>query len=140
MTVSEIMRVYKMDTDRFETYSLGKGYEFFELLKDDGNNGFRYTKGEGKNAKYIGLFSNLFDLGAAVSYQSSNTQEFIGIKNELKKYNFKLYETDVLDQLNTLSKLVSYRNKIFEFVIVTIPKDNDLDRNYVTYQYTLKKF
>jgi hypothetical protein len=126
-----------MDVDKFETYAVSRGYVFFELLNDSRSDGVRYSKGEAKNANFIGLYNNFFTLGRAVSYQTSNSTEFLSLKKELPVYNFKLYETD---QLVSMSKLVSYRNGTFVFTVVTIPPDSDLDRNYVTYQISLYKF
>ena len=73
MTLNEMMKVYNMDMDQFETYALNKGYEFYKVKNNEYIYGHTYLKGVGKNTKYLTLNTRYFDNGSNVTYQTSNT-------------------------------------------------------------------
>jgi hypothetical protein len=102
MTVSEMMKVYNMDLDKFETYAITKGYQFDEVDGDKNEAGVVisntfghiYKKGKGKETKYITLYTTFFDDGKSLQYQTSNSNEYLKIKNQLIAMRFILESTD----------------------------------------------
>lgn len=97
ITPTEMMKIYKMDMDQFETYSLNKGYEFSNTKDNENLFGVTYTKGLGTNTKYLTLYTRHFVDGIMVRYQTSNNNEFASFKNALKVNGFKLVDTHTFD-------------------------------------------
>jgi hypothetical protein len=139
ITLEKLILINDMTKDQFETFSLKNGFEFYEFVSDAKSSGIRYSKGENANAKFLGHFENLFDLGPAVNYQTSNSKEFLLIKEELKQK--EIFLTDSEDWSNNVDKCKkdNYSNRHLEITIVTISPNPNLDRNYITYQITLRK-
>ena len=135
MTLNELMRVYNMNFDQFETFAISKGYEIYKIYNDK-ENSVSYTKGYGKDTKYLALFGvsyNSFNKGINVSYQTGNPTEYLKIKNEMKNLGFKLFDS----YFSLDSQVKEYRNNKFQLIIYTIPpKDN----NSVHYEINLQKY
>jgi len=113
MTVSEMMKIYKMDMDQFETYALSKGYKFNELVNDENSYGHEYIKGYSENTKYLTLYSSFFSRGINVNYQTSNTNEYLNFKNQLKNLGFVLHSEETFKD----EPVKVYRNKTYEIRI-----------------------
>lgn len=137
MTLSELMRVYNMDMDQFETYAIGKGYEFSSFKKGENVNGISYVKGVGKDTKYIKLYDNWYSEGSLVQFQTSVSSEIVNIKNQLKSIGFKLCKSEFLDD-NEGTQVKKYRNNKFEIRIYTTPPN---DNTFcVVYEINLSKY
>jgi hypothetical protein len=91
MTVSDMVKINSMDMDELESYSLGKGFTFHRIEDNVNYKGHVYTKGKGDDTKYLTLYSEYFDKGKYVSYQTSNSNELLKIKNQMKNIGFVLY-------------------------------------------------
>ena len=128
MTVSEMMKIYKMDMDQFETYALNKGYKFKEIFNDYDRYGHAYMKGYRENTKYLTLYKEFPFYGINVNYQTSNTSEYLNFKNQLKNLGFVLHSEETFkDEPRKV-----YRNKTYEIEIY-ITKDE-------VYEIGLHKF
>lgn len=130
MTFNDIIKIYKMDMDQFEEYAIIRGYDFFEFIREDKRNGVSYTKGEGKETRYLNLCDIYLDYGKTVQFQTGVSSEILRIKTEIKKYGYKLYDSYFLENKNT--KVDGYRNGKFELSIYTVPP-GDESNNYVAY-------
>ena len=119
MTPSEMMKIYKMDFDQFETYSIGKGYKFDNLKNDEYRYGHCYTKGNRYNTKYLTLCNPYFDEGVKVTYQTSNSNEYLNFKNQMIKLGFVLYSKDDFND----EPYKVYRNNKYQIYLFTM-KDN----------------
>ena len=117
MTVSEMMRVYKMDMDQFETFAINKGYKFYKFQKDENTYGHTYKKGYGENIKYLTLYSRFYSKGIYVYYQTSNSNEYLIFKNQLKNFGFVL--TPSIEEVFRENPYKVYRNKTYEIDITT---------------------
>jgi hypothetical protein len=115
MTVSEMMRVYKMDLDQFETYSISKGFQFLEVTSNENYFGHKYGKGPGKNTKYLTLYTNFFKHGKYLTYQTSNSNEYLNFKNDLKSKGFIVSSTKSFE--GSIEKI--YMLNKWEFTIYT---------------------
>ena len=139
MTVSEMMRVFNMDMDQFETYAINKGYKFNQVHSSQNFNGVSYAKGNGDNQRIMTLYDKYFSLGIDVSYQTPNSNEFLKIKTEMKNLGFVLYKTDPIydsrDNLSSQRKI--YGNGTYQLTIYTTPKKYN---QLLTYEIGLTKY
>lgn len=114
LTVSDMIKVYNMDLDQFETYAIMKGYEFHSIDKTDDFFGHVYLKGKGQNTKYIELYTKWFSYGKKSGYQTSNSTELINFKNDLKNKGFILIDTyDFKGRAVKTYKLKNWQLSIF---------------------------
>ncbi len=93
ITVSDMIKVYNMDFDQFETFSILKGFELNEIQNNKQKSGHVYVKGVDENTKYLSLHTNHYGF-KKVCYQTSNSIEYLTIKDELKSKGFTLISTD----------------------------------------------
>lgn len=135
MTLNELIKVYNMDMDQFETYAIAKGYEFNKFKKDENVNGTIYAKGVGKQTKYLAFYDLYFSDGKNVNFQTGNPSEMINIKNQLKSFGFKLSES-YFNENGTQTRL--YKKGKFELGIYTTPPNDEYD--FVWYEISYKKY
>jgi hypothetical protein len=67
------------------------------IKEDEGYYGLSYTKGVGKNTKYLSLYNKLFTQRRCVTVQTSIESEYLNIKNQLTQLGFKLISTTNTD-------------------------------------------
>jgi hypothetical protein len=108
MTVSDMMKIYNMDLDQFETYAIRKGYHFYEVKSSENTFGHSYQKGTGNNTKYLTLYNKFFLYGSNLSYQTSNSNEYLLLKNELKTKGFLLKSSETFE--GTINKIYKYNS------------------------------
>jgi len=136
MTVSEMIRVYKMDMDQFETFAISKGYEFYRFERNEEKyNGICYIKGVGNETKYITHHDKYFSYGSHVNYQTGNTNEILNLKKQIKSLGYKLFNSSFIK--NNIKEEI-YRNTTFELVIYTHPPNDEY--NSVWYEIGFLKF
>jgi hypothetical protein len=134
MTFTDILKIYKMDMDQFEEYAISRGYEFYKFKKDENMNGVSYTKGVGKETKYLTLYDYYFGDRKNVNFQTSSSSELLRIKTEMKKSGYTLYESYFIKD-NV--KCDDYKKGVFQLSIFTgISTD---ENNYVTYEIGFSK-
>jgi hypothetical protein len=116
-----------MDMDQFESYALGKGYNFHRIDNDEDENvfGHIYSKGIKKETKYLKLYKHFYSDGVTVIYQTSNSNEFLNFKNQLKPLGFVLKSEKTFEE--TPFKI--YRNSIYEIRISTNPDNFEIGLN-----------
>ncbi len=92
LTISEMMSVYKMNLDQFETFSLKKGYTFHRIETDENKNitAVSYRKGTGFDTKYMRMYTVISNLGLTVDTQTSDEKDILRLKNSLVEQGFKL--------------------------------------------------
>lgn len=134
MTVSEMIRVYNMDMDQFETYAISKGYDLSEFQQDKDFDGVKYGIGLGKETRHLSLFDEYYLNGKTVEFQTRIPNELLNIKTQLKNFGFKLYKSYLF---NKKQQVKLFRNKIFELAITTFPIDDE--HIYNVYMITLNK-
>ena len=122
MSVSEMMKVYYMDLDKFETFAITKGYQFDEVDGDKNEAGevtsntfgHGYKKGTGKETKYLTLYTTYFEDGKCLQYQTSNSNEYLKIKSELIAMRFILESTNTFKgKVNKIYNLNRWNLSIF---------------------------
>jgi hypothetical protein len=97
LTLSEMISVYKMNSDQFESFALTKGYKFSGIKDDECCFSVSYVKGNGVKTKYIELYTRFFNHGINVTFQTAIESELLSIKNQTIKSGFKLASTENFD-------------------------------------------
>lgn len=139
ISVSEMIKVYSMDYDKFEDFVLTKGWEIDEIKNDENYHGIFYKKGNGLKREFLGLFDRFYENGKKVQYQTCITDVYIKFKNQLKESGFKLYKNSSY-KIEEKDVMVNYyRNNSFEIRIYILPPE--IDGNSVgTYEIGLTKY
>ena len=127
MTVIEMMNLYKMDASEFETYALKN--KFTQNGKDEKKNlkGYEYAKYSEKlkngDDRFISLLDIFFNKTKAIKYVTSNTNEYLNFKSQLKSFGYKLCKNDHFFETEFSNlRLFTFRNNDFEILIFLEPK------------------
>ena len=107
-TLSELIKMSKMEVDDFDTYVTAKGFVF---SKEDINNdvkGVEYALeinqiDRFKALKFLTLYQSYYNYKNAISYQTPNRKEYISFKNQIKALGFKLEKSDIFTKSNGIS-------------------------------------
>jgi hypothetical protein len=129
ITLNDLKTILKMDYDSFETFAMNKGYTYESVRKEMENEkkfyGVFYKKGSNWDTKYIGLYTDYIHLGKKhVFFQTSKENDYLLIKEQLKKQGFKLIYTDEVEG----TFLKEYHNSIYVLFLET--KKDNLNRRY----------
>ena len=109
MTVSEIIRVYKMNIDQFEKYAIGNHFVLDESNKDSTEVDYKIIQDTVK--RYLYYFNHSEKRGKLISYRTSSRHEYIKFENELKTLGFKkVFESNI----RVTQKYKTYKNKNLE--------------------------
>jgi hypothetical protein len=135
MTFKKLVKIYKMDMDQFEEYAISRGYKFHHFKKDEDLNGISYSKGEGKETKYLTLYDNFYGNGNYVEFQTCVSSELLKIKTEMKKFGYTLYESNFME--NRI-KYDDYKRGVLKLSIYTKPPNDE--NNYVIYEISFGKY
>ena len=118
ITISEMMKVYAMNYDQFETFALSKNFELDKIKKDDDIDGIVYIKNRGLYPNYLELDIFNSRYGKLVSFQTSINSEFLRIKNQLYSLGFKLINDRLpLYHEDESSVARSYKNAKWKVII-----------------------
>ena len=134
MTMSEVMKIYKMDFDQFETYATNKGYQLKKFDRDEDVNGIVYVKGVGKQTKYLKLYDKFYSWGNTFDYETNNLTEVSNIKNQSINLGFKLSKT----WFNENTQIKEYSNNKNILRIYTTPSDEA--NNIFYYEISLSEY
>jgi hypothetical protein len=139
MTVSEMIRVYKMDMDQFETYALQRGFKFYEVIDKNRVHGFSYSKGYNKQTKYLTFYDTFFDDGIVLIYQTAEINEYLNFKNQMNNYGFILTENSSFNSNDNdrSSQFKVYRNKYYEIQVYTIPEHYNSNGQFQNVKYEI---
>jgi len=94
LTLVELKNILKMDLNKFETYALNRGYNFDEVNEEEKVFGHSYRKGDGDLSKYLTLYDKFYEQNRTVTYQTSETKEYLSFKNEIERDGFQLTKTE----------------------------------------------
>ena len=124
LSLNEMFAVYKMDLDKFESFALGKNYNFHEMKESDHTYGMTFVRGLGENTKYVTLYTRFFSYGKAVNMQTGKTTEYLNFRSQLQSQGFKPKSTENSD--GSLKKI--YIKGAWE--VTTYSGNNDDGRPY----------
>tara|TARA_A100001035_G_scaffold277331_1_gene273957 strand:- start:3485 stop:3949 length:465 start_codon:yes stop_codon:yes gene_type:complete len=91
ISISDLIKVGKMDMESFEIYALEKGYRFEDLQNTDSNKGLKMKKSNGSRAEFLTLYSNPSLVN--VKYKGPVQERLVSKYKELKSLGFKIYRT-----------------------------------------------
>ena len=139
MSVSEMMKVYDMDMDQFETYALQRGFKFYEIIDKNRVHGYSYSKGYNKQTKYLTFYDTFYDDGVVLIYQTAEINEYLNFKKQMNSYGFRLYENSSFksSKSDKLDQFKLYRNKNYEIQIFTIPEHYDSNGLFQNVKYEI---
>lgn len=106
-TLSELIKLKKMNADEFDTYVVKKGYEFYRKHPDDKNHSILINYSYKINgARRCYITKKTFKFGEEqVIFQTTSSKSYLSIKNELSVLGFKLSETVPSEDFNGLKYL-----------------------------------
>jgi len=98
-TLSELIKMSKMDVDNFDTYVTAKGFVFSKEDIDDNYQGVEYAfelnrTDRTKALKFLTLYQRFYFYKYAIAYQTIYKKEYLAIKNQIKALGFKLEESN----------------------------------------------
>jgi hypothetical protein len=96
ISVSNILKVAKMDRESFEIYAMDKGFVFHKVEEDENIKGLIMFKG-GYGGEYLSNYSKFFGNKHSTNYQTYNTKRLSSIYKELKTLGFKLVDSKGLE-------------------------------------------
>lgn len=97
ISVSNILKVAKMDRESFEIYAMDKGFVFYEFEENVNIKGLRMFRGGYGSEEYLSNYSKYFGYKHATNYQMRNTKRLSSIYKELKTLGFKLVDSKGLE-------------------------------------------
>ena len=97
ISVSNILKVAKMDRESFEIYAMDKGFVFYEFTDDEDVKGLRMSRGEYESVEYLSNYSKFGWYKHSANYQTANTKRLSSIYKELKTLGFKLVDSKGLE-------------------------------------------
>lgn len=95
-----------MDVENFDTYVTSKGFLFSHEEKENLLQGVTYALERNRNndiikaSKFLTLYQRYRNYKNAITYQTSNKNEYLIIKNQIKVLGFKLTESEVFTKSN----------------------------------------
>ncbi len=96
-TVNELINMSNMNTDEFDTFAISKGYAFFKVENDDYSDNIIYAhklKYNNIAPSYIAKYSVKKKPKTIVSFQTSEKEIYISIKNQINQLGFVFVGTD----------------------------------------------
>ena len=127
-SVSQIIRMSKMDLDEFDTYVTSKGYVFFSNDEDDGI--FYALNVSSYNEKKADKFISFPQDRGHIHIQTHNRFDYLQIKNQLKALGFKLVDSQNRNIDGKADIRFVYRKGISGFFIY-VGRNNSYQIDYV---------
>ena len=93
ISVSNLLKVAKMDRESFEIYAMDRGFVFENVKEDEDIKGLTMFRGGPGSEEYLSNYSKYFSYKYAANYQTSNTKRLSSIYKELKTLGFKLVDS-----------------------------------------------
>ena len=125
ISISDMIKVGKMDRESFEIYALEKGYRFEKITNEENYDGLTMSISGGKRTEYLSQYSKWPGRSFNVSYQGPAQERLSSIYKELRSLNFVLVNTAVKkfdgDESGTYVK--TYKKGDKESVIIYVFED-----------------
>jgi hypothetical protein len=101
-SISELIKMAKMDVDTFDSYVTSKGFAFHLEENDNDVQGLEYAFEISKKdllraEKFITLYQRYFNYRYAIHYQTLSKKEYVNIKNQIKVLGFKLKDSGIYE-------------------------------------------
>jgi hypothetical protein len=98
ISVSNILKVAKMDRESFEIYAMDRGFVFHKVEEDEDIKGLVMFRGDIGSEEYLSNHSKYFGYKSYSCYQTYNTKRLSSIYKELKTLGFKLVDSKGLEK------------------------------------------
>ena len=138
ITISDIIKVGKMDLESFEIYALEKGFRFDNIENEEENNlyGLTMSKVEGQRTEYLSYYQKFFGVAdRAVNYQGPVQEKLVSIYKELKSLGYEMHGMSESESNGKTYFGKEYIKNGYETIYILISHD-DLTVE-INYQYFL---
>ena len=103
-SLTDLIKMSKMNVDDFDTYVTAKGYAFHEEIDETNRQGVGYAYNLDsytlKATKFIELYQRHYNNRYFIYYQTLDKKEYLNIKNQIKALGFTLKDTSVFKSDN----------------------------------------
>ena len=129
--VAQLIKVAKMDIEKFEMYALENGYSLDEFMDDEDVKGLSMSKGTGDSTEYLTVYSKFYKKRYQSGYQCKK-EKLIYIYRELKKMGFKLInsENETIEGRGAYVKYYKRAEKEILNIYNINSKDNVIELEY----------
>ena len=107
--VTQLMRIAKMDLEKFEVFALENNYKFKKFDDKESYRGLSMVRGTGDQTEYLTVYDKFFEFKYSSSYQAGKQKRLPNIYQELEKLGFKL--VDMSNYSSSKSEVNSYRKQ-----------------------------
>ncbi len=123
--VTQLMRIAKMDLEKFEVFAIDNNYKFDNFDDDENVRGLSMVRGYGDQTEYLTVYEKFYTYKYASGYQGGKQKKLPTIYKELKKLGFKLFDTSNFTNSKTgmNSYLKEYKRGNKEFIRIFIFED-----------------
>jgi hypothetical protein len=125
VSLSELRKLVRVDSDSFEVYALERGYTHFKVLNELSCKGLVYGYYDGSETRYLTTYTEYYGDPIPVGYQTGNEAEMIKFYNELKTLGFTLEYKDYDDE-NVIYKIYRKDREELKLVIHIDAKSYEL--------------
>lgn len=131
-TMSELIKMSKMDVNNFDTYVTSKEFVFVEDINLEEAKGVTYAFNLNRNdkryaEKFIKHYSKYFRNRYVINYQSTDKNEYLKFKSQISLLGFKFIKTDIItDKLGIKNNYFEYRKGKEEISIFTSSEDFEI--------------
>jgi hypothetical protein len=137
-SLSELIKMSKMDVEGFDTFVSIKGFVFSREDTEDGHKGVTYILNpdkfdKSKAEKFITLYSPFqyrFNRKLGISYSTVKKIEYLNIKNQIKNLQFQFVENKIITQPSGVSANYFLYRKGLEEISIFASNDNSYEINY----------
>lgn len=139
ITINDILKITKMNSDEFELFAIDKGYHFNKYKDEYNQEGVVYSKGGGSNYKCLTFYykNKFVESVKEIYYLTSNTREVLNFKKSIIIYGFKSSTIDLNEEYK--SKFESYSKNGKQIYIHTYPPDEEFPYVQYTIQFWMYK-
>lgn len=137
-SLTELINMTKMNIDDFDTYASNKGFKFLETTDTEQQKGITYAFNQSsyskKADKFISLFFEYFgQTNKNVTYQTSKTEEYLKIKNQIKPLGFTFKETKTFNG----STFLVYTKGKYEIILISFQSESGNGAASVGYEISV---
>jgi hypothetical protein len=124
ITINELIKMFNMDSDQFESYAISKGYTLDHFINEEGASGINYFKEDDVNSKGLQFFTEYFLYGKYIEYTTWIPIEASNFKSSIKNIGYKLENSYIQEGV----KFETYANLIYSISISTWPPKGDFSK------------
>ncbi len=140
-TLTELVDLTTMDVDQFDTYATNKGFRYLESQDEEQIKGYRYCYNQSKTSnwaeKYISLYLIDYETPSRlITYQTSKSNDYLKIKNQVKQYGFKFVEA----KNNNGATFLEYKRHKLKLSLISYQNETLSGKIGTNYEISITRF